>query len=252
MGFVLKKIVSGFLQPSSLVLYLLFLGIMMSFFRRRRRASLVLLIASLSLGVLSVFSWIPNAVLGRLEQKFTPYESTKPDPQWILVLGQGFSAEAGVPDSSRVNATMHARLAEALRIMRGSESMTMLVSIAGLESIEEKEVWWAFWCESVNLPQERTLIIADAKDTWDELNAALEHMGQEPFVLVSSASHLPRAVRMAVRLGACPIPAPCDYKALQPQNRYGFFIPSSRNTARLEQALDEYVGMVWDNLVNSN
>ena len=63
-------------------------------------------------------------------------------------------------------------------------------------------------------------------------------------MLVSSASHLPRAVGLMKKLGMGPIPAPCDYRA---DEHAGLDLddvfPSGVNWQKLDRAWHEYLGM---------
>jgi uncharacterized SAM-binding protein YcdF (DUF218 family) len=72
----------------------------------------------------------------------------------------------------------------------------------------------------------------------------------ERFLLVTSASHMPRSVRHFQRAGLEPIPAPTRFKT---GNRSGsmlaFWLPSAQHLRKTERALYEYMGLValeWD------
>jgi uncharacterized SAM-binding protein YcdF (DUF218 family) len=81
-------------------------------------------------------------------------------------------------------------------------------------------------------------------------------LGDKPFVLVTSASHLPRALAVFQKLGLSPIPAPADFRAIRhgPHSLLSTrellkklisAFPSSSNLAHSEQAMHEYAGFIW-------
>jgi uncharacterized SAM-binding protein YcdF (DUF218 family) len=81
-------------------------------------------------------------------------------------------------------------------------------------------------------------------DTAAEAQAVAALLGDAPFILVTSAYHMPRAVRLMRRAGARPISAPTDQRAGDPIAHYwSYFLPSSAGLRRTEFALHEYLGL---------
>lgn len=244
MFFALKKIISVLFQPLPMV-WILLIGSLW-FFRKMHRKVLYFLLFLSILFSGAMFGWIPDRLLKPLERRYAPYEAGREvHPRWVVVLGQSFSAGEGISESGRINATMHARLAEALNVFRSSENMHLLVSLSGKASAQKKQAWWIGWCRNAGIPVERTSLITDAVDTRTELQSALERVGTDPFVLVTSASHLPRSMLIARSLSGNPIAAPCDYQVLGGPLTYNSFLPSIRNADKLGRALHEYIGMAW-------
>ncbi len=69
-------------------------------------------------------------------------------------------------------------------------------------------------------------------------------VGNEPFVLVTSAAHMPRAVRTFHRAGLDPIPYPVDFHILG-DYRWEDWLPNTDNLVTLERALKEYLGLAF-------
>lgn len=85
-----------------------------------------------------------------------------------------------------------------------------------------------------------------------ESNSTIEHpinvkpiLGASPFVLVTSAYHMPRAMAVFAKAGLNAIPYPVDRYALG--GGYGWFdlIPSAGNLATIHVAMHEYIGLAW-------
>jgi len=64
--------------------------------------------------------------------------------------------------------------------------------------------------ESLGVPRSQIMTLDEPKDTEEEAAAVAKAIGQQPFLLVSSASHLPRAVIFFRNAGLQPIPAPAN------------------------------------------
>jgi uncharacterized SAM-binding protein YcdF (DUF218 family) len=90
-----------------------------------------------------------------------------------------------------------------------------------------------------------SLVILDrARDTAQEALDTAALLGSSPFVLVTSAFHMPRALRLMRRAGANPIPAPTAHglRGTGFADRYGL-IPCADGLRKTEAALHEYLGL---------
>jgi uncharacterized SAM-binding protein YcdF (DUF218 family) len=93
-----------------------------------------------------------------------------------------------------------------------------------------------------------TLDIA-SKDSKDQALRIKEITGNERFVLVTSASHLPRAMALFQAQGMNPIPAPTDFWLKESQSvNPGDFFPRIGNLKKMERAVHEYLGILWAKL----
>jgi uncharacterized SAM-binding protein YcdF (DUF218 family) len=74
-------------------------------------------------------------------------------------------------------------------------------------------------------------------------------VGQRPFLLISSANHLPRAMRFFHAVGLNPIAAPANQLAItSPLNGWERAIPSSIWLSHSERAVYETLGTVLQRL----
>jgi uncharacterized SAM-binding protein YcdF (DUF218 family) len=88
-----------------------------------------------------------------------------------------------------------------------------------------------------------------SKDTKDEARLIKNIVGNDRFVLVTSASHMPRSMALFKKLGMQPIPAPTDYWVKERQGiSPAMFFPSSNGLRKAERAFYEYLGLAWANL----
>ena len=86
-----------------------------------------------------------------------------------------------------------------------------------------------------------------ATDTKDHPIYVKEIIGKDRFILVTSASHMPRAMGLFRKHGMEPIPAPTDYMVKEREGGLspGMFFPSAGSLEKAERAIHEYLGMMW-------
>ena len=87
----------------------------------------------------------------------------------------------------------------------------------------------------------------EAADTKDHVTYVKKIVGEEPFILVTSASHMPRAMALFRKHGMEPIPAPTDYMVKEREGGLtpGVFFPGAGSLEKAERAVHEYLGLVW-------
>jgi len=83
-------------------------------------------------------------------------------------------------------------------------------------------------------------------DTGQEAHAVREALGEgTSLLLVTSASHMPRAMAHFQAVGLAPIAAPTHYLAYREDpDTLGYWVPSSQNLYKIERALHETLGMI--------
>ena len=74
-----------------------------------------------------------------------------------------------------------------------------------------------------------------------------EAVGEAPFLLVTSASHMPRAMMLNRKAGLNPIPAPTARRAAGTtlKSDPAFWLPSAGALEMSERAIHEYLGIAW-------
>jgi len=93
------------------------------------------------------------------------------------------------------------------------------------------------------------IVEAESMDTKDHPVFVKRIVKEDPFILVTSASHMPRAMALFRGQGMEPIPAPTDYMAEDKEGLTpGAFFPGAVSLKKAERALHEYLGLVWGKL----
>jgi uncharacterized SAM-binding protein YcdF (DUF218 family) len=93
----------------------------------------------------------------------------------------------------------------------------------------------------------RDLILSDqAKDTEEEARLIQTRVGKDPLILVTSASHMPRAVALFKKRGMNPIPAPAAHLVKARSGIIpGDFFPSAEGPLKAQLFVHEYLGILW-------
>jgi len=239
--FLLKKIVAPFLLPVPVAVLLLLIGLVFLWFTRRQKAGKVLVTMAFIVLVLFSSGGIPDVLVRPLEYKYPPvtnFEASK-DIKWIVVLGGGSTAVPGLPLSTYLSAAslfrlsegvlIHNRLTETKLILTGMsrfDGMTPMAEVMGDVAVE-----WG-------VEQEDIVLETKAEDTKDHAIYVKEIVGKDKFILVTSASHMPRAMGLFRNLGMDPIPAPTDYMAKERETgvRLERFFPSAGSLEKAGRA----------------
>lgn len=252
MLFFFKKLLSRFLFPVPLVLELLLAGLLIQRFSKRKRTGKTLVGAGIVLLICFGYGIGTEQYLRSLERNYPPLhaeqlEDLPPDTD-IVVLGQGLADEAGLPANSRVNEVFLVRIIEAVRIHRIRPDTQICVSVAGDLPIAEKRAFLEGMAEIVGLSPEVFVLLDGARDTADEVQLALEQVRGSYLIVVSSASHLRRALRIFDGSGVEAVPAPCGYELLRSKGLYSpaNHFPNAGKIERSERAIYELLGNIWE------
>ena len=85
---------------------------------------------------------------------------------------------------------------------------------------------------------------AESGNTGEHPAAVKPLLDKGEFILVTSAYHMPRAIRSFEKVGLRPIPYPVDFLSLG-NYRWGDWIPSVESLSKLNVALREYLATIF-------
>ncbi|MDO9565811.1 MAG: envelope biogenesis factor ElyC [Candidatus Desulfaltia sp.] len=246
--FLFKKIVSPLFFPLSIILEILILGIFLLWFTRRQKTGKVLVfIGTLLLGLLS-YSSISDICLKSLEDKYPPLVEiqTFSDVKWVVVLGGGHISDPKLPVTSQISDSALMRLIEGIRIHKLLPESKLVLSGSGVfDPVPESKVM-ADIAKLLGIEESRMVLEGLSRDTKDQARLIYKIVGDERFILVTSASHMPRSMALFQKLGMKPIPAPTNYVVKERQGiSFGIFFPSAGSLQKMEMVFHEYLGLGW-------
>ncbi len=162
-----------------------------------------------------------------------------------VVVLSGWMDVAGWPPAERLAAGSLRRVCEGVRLWRGLPRGARLVLSGGdFHGSEGEGPVMAALARELGVPGEALLVEAGSWDTADQAAALAPLLAERPFALVSSASHLPRALWLMRAQGLAPLPAPADFatKSSPPPTRAH---PPGQGLSLCERAFYEYLGLAW-------
>lgn len=241
LGFFLKKFVTFFVEPFGIVFTLLVLGIIFLYLKKELQAKVFL---SLSLFFLFLFSYPPfsNFLVQNLENQHPKYDYTQ-KVQYIHVLGNGHNTDEMQPISSHISDAGTKRVLEGVIIHKQTaNSKIIFTGYAGRTNITNALMNSKLAFE-LGVSKESMIINGDPTDTREEAEFMKTIIGSEPFILVTSATHMPRAMMLFKSLGLNPIAAPTAYYKSEFKGWLQAPDTSSFKTSTI--AIHEYIGIVW-------
>lgn len=250
--FLFKKIVAPFFFPLSCCLEILIIGLILLWFSKYKKAGKIIISAGvISLTLLS-YPALPEMLLQPLEYKYPPLLSVEnlPKVRWILVRG-GHTSNPQLPINSQLSETALSCLVEAVRIHKSLPGSRIILSGgARYNPVPDVEIMRDV-ALALGIERQDLILESPSDDTDEEAKFTRAIVGNEPFILVHVAVHMPRSIAIFRKLGMQPIPAPTYYRVIEKHTReinpYTFF-PLADNLKNAEIAIYEYMGLAWGKL----
>jgi uncharacterized SAM-binding protein YcdF (DUF218 family) len=246
--FLVKKIVGPMLYPVPLVLAFLLLGLLSLWLRRGSRGGRLLV--TLGTGLLIAFTWgpFPDRVARWLEDRYPALRDAQDltGVRWVVVLGAGHVSDPRLPVTSQLDDSALVRLVEGIRVHRMLAGSKLLLSGGGgADPVPNARVMGEL-ARALGVDQRDMVLETVSRDTEEEAVEVLKIIGRERFVMVTSATHMPRSMMLFEAKGMRPIPAPAGHLAKERQGLGpGDFFPSAEGLRRVQRSSHEYMGMIW-------
>ncbi len=245
--FLASKLFWLFARPNTFALFLAVLGVALLVARRRWGAWPALLglgwYAAVLLTPLAAWLTLP------LEDRF-PRPAAPARVDGVVVLGgaveTGLTEGRGIPSLNGAAERMTEAVALARRFPEARIVFTGGTGKVNPDAVTEAEVARRLW-SSLGLEGERVVFEDASRNTWENATltrAMVQPRAGETWLVVTSASHMPRSVgcfRAAGWQGV--VPWPVNYST-EPGGRGWFDNPLSQRLGQAEWAVREYVGLV--------
>ncbi|CAI0851794.1 envelope biogenesis factor ElyC [Serratia ficaria] len=248
MLFNLKKFIGALLMPLPALMLLMGLALLLLWFTRWQRSGKTIL--TLSWLFLLLFSLQPVAdrLLRPIESEYRTYRGNDP-VDFIVVLGGGYTYNPDWAPSSNLIGNSLPRVTEGVRLYLAHPGAKMVFTGARGANTLSNAATAARVAESLGVPAQDIVILDRPLDTEQEAGQVAALVGAQPFILVTSANHMPRAMRFFVAKGLHPIPAPANQLAIaSPLNIWDRIMPSSMFLGHSERAWYETLGSLWQRL----
>ena len=227
--------------PSNMCLLIAAVGALSLLYPASRRIGRRLLTLAVVLLLALSSGWTARALLEPLERATSPaiLSSDASRASAIVILGAYAVDNAALPLSSRPNGAALARVIEAVHIR--AHCLHCDVHVSGDQPTVRV---MADLLASLGAPSERIVRDEHASNTVDSARNLAPVLRGQPFHLVTSAGHMPRALMAFRAQGLAPSPAPTDYRG-PPGFSFDQLLPTPRSLQLSDLASHEYLGIFW-------
>jgi uncharacterized SAM-binding protein YcdF (DUF218 family) len=246
--FVFSKTVGYLVLPSNLIMAIGLIGLVLLFTRFRRLASW-LIVTSIVLMAVVGYSPLGRILLLPLEQRFPSWDASRGPPDGIVVLGgailpdvsvaRGSVALNGSAERLTVTAELARRYPNARIIFTGgSASFDPTAPLEAPLAVKE--------FEALGVAHDRITAEEQSRNTIE--NAVFSHLLANPkpgerWLLVTSASHMPRAIG-AFRAAGFPVEAyPVNWHTTGRRDAAELFASFTEGLGMTDYAVHEWVGL---------
>jgi uncharacterized SAM-binding protein YcdF (DUF218 family) len=253
---IAKKILSRFFFPLPVCIEILLAGLFLLWFTRKQKMGRILVTTGTLLLLLFSYSAFSDHLLRRLERRYPSLGPAKSNGftvgqpgvpvGWIVILGGGHTADPKVPLSSQLEHSTLVHVVEGFVRYKENPGSKLIVSGGRVNSkLSDAEVMSKV-AQAIGIPNRDIILEDQSLDTEDEARLIKPLVQNDAFILVTSASHMPRSIALFESYGMHPIPAPSDYlvrdtDSFTPDSLF----PEPGALLKSTRAIYEYLGLAW-------
>ena len=183
-------------MPLSIVMISFGLGLWMIYKNSYKKAKVFLSISFVWLFLCS-YSPLINSLLYKLETTYPTLHEAPQNIHYIYLLGGGHHTDKNLPITSQIVPTSVVRFTEAMRLYRQlTHAKIILSGYSGLDDKTSHALIQYKLATALGIPSKSLIVKSSPKDTKEEALIATKIIGKEPFILVTSASHMKRAIQL--------------------------------------------------------
>jgi len=240
--FLLKKIISVAIMPINIVLILLIFSLL--YFRKRPNTSFKYLVSALLLLFVSSMPIVSDTFMVSIEDNYEPFTRSSKPIDYIIVLGSWHTPNAALPVTSQLNKDALQRLVEVLRIYRLHPEARIITSghhnrdvVSNAEKMKQSLML-------LGVPEQKIITENFPKDTEEEAELISPRVQGSKVILITNASHMPRAMKYFQAQGIQPIAAPTGYwvKDIDKTKGWPYYLPNSKKLQQTTSAWYESIG----------
>ncbi len=257
MGLFLSKLLPLFIYPIGLSCILMLIAIVLIIRRRSRRA---LLPIGLALGILLISSsgWFSTVLVRSLEQQYLPPTFTANSEAFGAIVLLGGATGSQLAPRPWVDITDEGdRILHSANLYRQGLAPLIIptggrIAWRGPGDSEASDMSQIL--QTMGVPESAIVLEPKALNTYENavnVQEILKTRKIDRFLLVTSATHMPRSMMIFRKLGMEPVAAPTDYTRTDLESRMTGFqdfllrsLPDAEFLRDTNRAIKEYIG-IW-------
>ena len=254
--FILKKVLGNLTMPLSFSLLLLLLGLCFLWLSasHSNKQWLGKTLITLATGILLLASlpFSSTYLTTSIERDHPPLFNPPTNLSYVIVLGGGHVSDPFMPIQSQLSPASFYRVMEGIRLIKANPNARLLLSgFGGSDPISNAQLA-SLVAQQNGIAADKIKTFSSAKDTAQEAKLIASVIQDKPTALVTSASHMPRALKLFAELGRYPLPAPTYFLGKVAQNPKYWYeqMPQARDLDKTTVAWHEVVGSAWQKLLN--
>ena len=248
-----------FLAPLPIGVFCIFLALFFLFFGLRKMAALSLLM-TLCLFIVFGYGLPARQHVEKLERKYTPLDIEKISEKeqrrirFVVVLGSSNTTDSALPESNQLDTASLYRLVEGIRIQRQLPQTFLVFSGGANQDPQANATIAGRVAQSLGVDSGRLVMEERPRDTAEEVEMLQPMLKIKdidmPFILVTSAAHMERAMKLFQEAGMHPIAAPTDF-LIKNNNQLvsSSFVPTCENLELSQRMIYEWAAEAW-NFIN--
>ncbi|HCO12353.1 MAG TPA: envelope biogenesis factor ElyC [Desulfonauticus sp.] len=250
-AFYLKKIISRLLFPLPLALEFILLGVYICYKNKKKRNYGIgfVVFGAVFLFLVSSEPFM-DQVLYPFEHRYLPLNEIPKEPiSYIVVLGGGHDSNEFLPPNSELQPLTLPRVIESIRLKKMFPGAKLIYSGGKIKDQKSNAQVMKEVAVLLGVPATDILVEETSLDTREEVLNLKRLLKGKNFVLVTSATHMQRALLLFQKEGLNPIPSPSPYLTRKTSNYTLWeYFPSYKGVQKSERLFYELLGLLWSDL----
>jgi uncharacterized SAM-binding protein YcdF (DUF218 family) len=243
--YLIRQAVDILSMPLALTFIILLIALFLRW-RGRSRAAFATTVGAIALLYLSAIQPVSTALLKPLEIYPALDDAHLPRGiAGIAVLGSYFDPRSDTPITGQLPGAGLERAAEGVRLAKKYGNVRLVLSGGVQAGMHETPSAYGYviFARQMGIDPASITVVDRPTKTSEEARELARLFGSSPFLVVTSVSHMKRAMMLFEGTGAHPIPAPTGHRA-----RWGdllsFLTPKTEHLMGTREALHEYLGIL--------
>ncbi len=245
------------LFPFSICLIIIVFGLVLLWCTGKQKSGKVIITIGVAFLALLSFPPFSNSLLTHFEQQYPPFkieskgECNLSGIKFVVVLAGAHILDPKIPITGQFCYEGLVRLIEGIRLYKKCPGAKLILSggKGRYTHISDAELM-ADLALDLGVPREDIILEKESMSTEDEAKLLKPVLKNEKFLLVTSASHMPRSMGSFCKMGMNPIPALTGHLVKQYRDNISF-MPSVSNLKKCEAAFYEILGIIKEKALGS-